>query len=75
MELGSLKMDDHMEPHLMVTIFLIDLTLNRITRKYGNTSVYATYKESSRTPSVAELGVLTLINHADYLILSKQIRR
>ena len=25
-------------------------------RKYGNTSVYATYKESSRTPSVAELG-------------------
>ena len=54
---ASLKMDDQygtaLDGHHFFNRFNPGIG---ITRKYGNTSVYATYKESSRTPSVAELG-------------------
>ena len=54
---ASLKMEDQfgtaLEGHHFFNRFNPGVG---ITRKYGNNSIYASYKESSRTPSVAELG-------------------
>ena len=60
---ASLKMDDQystaLEGHHFFNEFNPGVGITRKLGKrdfLGNTSVYATYKESSRTPSVAELG-------------------
>lgn len=59
---ASLKMDDQystaLEGHHFFNKFNPGVGVTRKLGKtpLGNTSVYATYKESSRTPSVAELG-------------------
>ncbi len=60
---ASLKMDDQystaLEGHHFFNQFNPGVGITRNIGNsgvFGNTSIYATYKESSRTPSVAELG-------------------
>ncbi len=60
---ASLKMEDQygtaLEGHHFFNEFNPGIGVTRklgSTPIFGNTSIYATYKESSRTPSVAELG-------------------
>ena len=54
---ASLKMEDQYGTALEGHHFFNEFNPGvGITRKFGDISVYASYKESSRTPSVAELG-------------------
>ena len=70
---ASLKMEDQYSTALEGHHFFNEFNPGvGITRKLGdtfalgNTTVYATYKESSRNPSVAELGCADPLNRADF---------